>query len=153
MAFVGFGNAICFMSGWHIHEKAILMVYYPLMVYAIGSERLKAEVWMLSVVACASLLPLLPQSEETCLKWILFATGATLDWIALGPFNFSHMCGFMLSLSFAPEVYRVFVHGFLMRGSKFEFLPLMMNSVVCAVILIVILARSFQLLRETRNSD
>jgi alpha-1,3-glucosyltransferase len=152
LAFVGLGNAVCFMLGWHIHEKAILMVYYPLLVFSVGSGKLRSIVWTLSVVACASLLPLMPRGQETILKWILCVTGSTLDWIILKP-NFSHASWMRIAacIAIVPEVYRVFIHGLVMKA-KYEFFPLMMNSVVNSVLFAAILFMSMtQILHSSKS--
>merc|ERR1712226_1553876 len=72
------GCAISFSFGWHVHEKAILMVTIPLLVASARSTSsgLRSATAILSLVGTFSLLPLLPtRSKESLVKWVLFLLG------------------------------------------------------------------------------
>ena len=145
LTLVAYGNAICFFFGWHIHEKAILMITLPLIVQTMRDDKNREYVWMLAFLSCMSLLPLLPLAQETVLKWTLAATGAVIDCIILDPRSTKRgvmIC--FIGAAVLPEVFRVFVHGVFMKESKFEFLPLMITSVVHAVMLGWLLVWSFR---------
>jgi alpha-1,3-glucosyltransferase len=150
LTLVAYGNAICFFFGWHIHEKAILMVTVPLVVQSMRESDTRVYVWMFGFVSCMSLLPLLPRSQETVLKWTLAATGALLDWMAMGPFGSSgsSVKGVVIA-AVLPEFFRVFVHGILMQNSKYEFLPLMLTSVLHAILLSGLLVSMLFRTRDT----
>merc|ERR1712224_462776 len=60
--YVSMGSAIAFSVGWHVHEKAILMVTIPLVVAAlgIGHKELSCATCGLSFIGTFSVLPLMP---------------------------------------------------------------------------------------------
>jgi alpha-1,3-glucosyltransferase len=71
-----------FLFGWHVHEKAILMVLLPL-TYTAADDYLHFRSFMvLSVAGCFSLFPLLYQPAETPIKiiytllWLVIVLGA-----------------------------------------------------------------------------
>ena len=121
------------------------MITFPFLVQAMRNGTMRSYAWMIAFVSCMSLLPLLPRSQETVLKWSIAATGAILDWILLRPAGVSEalIIG-VVGVAVMPEVFRVFIHGVLMKDSKYEFLPLMVTSVVHAVLLCGVLVVSFR---------
>ena len=121
------------------------MVSLPFLVQAMRDGRMREYAWMIAFVSCMSLLPLLPRSQETVLKWTLAATGAIMDWIILRPTSSNRgMVTCVIGAAVFPEVFRVFVHGVFMKDSKYEFLPLMVTSVVHAVLLCGLLCLHFR---------
>jgi len=145
ITWVGLGCAVPFEFGWHIHEKAVLMILFPILIGKLvkgGPSGWKE--WDLSVFACASLFPLLPRYYENPLKWVLFITCILLDSFIL-EIDISSRTGTIL-FAIIPECYRVIVHPLLFDASRHEFLPLMLSSVVCAVLLMKTI---LQLLYET----
>jgi len=145
LSLVAYGNAICFFFGWHIHEKAVLMITIPLIVQCMRDGKMHTQVWILAFISCLSILPLLPRSQETALKWIIASTGAVMDWIILKPSGEEMWPTWaVIVVASFPEMFRVFVHGVFMKDSKFEFLPLMITSVIHAVLLGGILCLSLK---------
>jgi len=136
LVLVGYGNAICFFFGWHIHEKAILMIFLPLLVQSVIDSKLRSYNWMLSFVSCMTLLPLLPRPQETVLRSVVAAAGGLLDFVILRPNQKSYrwVVG-MIAVAICPEFFRVFIHATLMKASKYDFLPLMLASVTGAILL------------------
>lgn len=166
--YVALGCAISFSLGWHVHEKAILMVTVPLLVVAAGSrsKELRAAVAALSVVATFSILPLLPNSpKETLLKWVLLFLGHTLElWLLrgtavpgadsgtvgggpltmlrIGPLPGLLVALGMLLLGLYADVGG---HALLFRG-RMEFLPLLLISDFSAVLVLGSFVRLYMLI-------
>jgi hypothetical protein len=61
--FVGTVNFVAFNFGFHVHEKAMLMVYIPLLMGA-KTDRDKLRVKFLGTVMIWTLLPLIPGQVE-----------------------------------------------------------------------------------------
>jgi alpha-1,3-glucosyltransferase len=118
------GNATAFAFGWHIHEKALLMVLLPLIVASITDGRYSQIVWRLSANSCASQLPLLPRPQETILKWVIAMTGSLAD----AEFSDSEIEPSWLMLVFGSEVYRVVFHNLIFGADRMQFFPLLLTS-------------------------
>uniref|UniRef100_A0AB38ZEW0 Alpha-1,3-glucosyltransferase n=1 Tax=Oncocephalus sp. TaxID=2944721 RepID=A0AB38ZEW0_9HEMI len=126
-----------FLFGWHVHEKAILMIIIPHSLLAV-IWRKEAEVFaFLSTVGHYSLLPLLFTPKEIFLKYLLFVlqTWYTVNHLRdlfhaqlLHRREILYLSGFAI-LSFY-EVFGVYLLPFL---KNYEFLHLMMTSVYCAL--------------------
>ncbi|CAK9094715.1 3-glucosyltransferase (Asparagine-linked glycosylation protein 8 homolog) (Dol-P-Glc:Glc(1)Man(9)GlcNAc(2)-PP-dolichyl alpha-1 [Durusdinium trenchii] len=92
--YVALGSAVAFSFGWHVHEKAILMVTIPLLAFAPSGadranprrRRMRRLAVALSTAGSFSVMPLLPlESKETIVKWILFLAGLLVEnWLLLG---------------------------------------------------------------------
>ncbi|KDN45947.1 glycosyltransferase family 57 protein [Tilletiaria anomala UBC 951] len=71
-----------FLFGWHVHEKAILMILLPLTYLAVDDYDHYRVFVLLSVAGCFSLFPLLFQPAETPIKvtytalWLVIVLGA-----------------------------------------------------------------------------
>ncbi|KAI6106230.1 glycosyltransferase family 57 protein [Pisolithus croceorrhizus] len=132
-----------FMFGWHVHEKAILLVLVPLSLLA-ADNYAYFKTWMIaSTAGIFSLFPLLFTSAEMpikivyCLVW-----GATTiyplrkrvyefpPWwplALLDQLEYAYVVGFV-PLQFFFMVFPI-VAG---KSSDIQFLPLMVTSVYCA---------------------
>ncbi|KAL6634932.1 hypothetical protein ACP70R_027603 [Stipagrostis hirtigluma subsp. patula] len=70
-----------FMFGWHVHEKASLHFTIPLALIAVDSLDDTKHYFMLAIVSCYSLFPLLFEKQEYPIKALLLLTYATLMWV------------------------------------------------------------------------
>ncbi|CAE7031846.1 ALG8 [Symbiodinium natans] len=152
--YVALGSAAAFTFGWHVHEKAILMVTIPLLsACTSGRPSLSATYLVLSSVACFSVMPLLPnQPLETGIKWLLFLAGGLVEMLLLqGHGLFSSKAGslpwMLLAACYAVlGAYRDFGgHSLLFRG-RMEFLPLLLTSDFCAILVLGAFGKVFSLL-------
>ncbi|XP_035891146.1 probable dolichyl pyrophosphate Glc1Man9GlcNAc2 alpha-1,3-glucosyltransferase [Anopheles stephensi] len=126
-----------FLFGWHVHEKAILMVLIPLTLLAIGNQNDARWTIFLGVVAHYSLFPLLFKPELTLVKISLHAVYTGLSVVLLkllhrGQFfrtvEFLYLAGFPVLCA-----YENVVHDAIGLGERLPFLPLLLTSVYCAV--------------------
>ncbi|KAH7105365.1 glycosyltransferase family 57 protein [Auriculariales sp. MPI-PUGE-AT-0066] len=136
-----------FMFGWHVHEKAVLMVLVPLTLMAAdGSAHLRTFM-LASVAGIYSLFPLLFTPAEAAVEllysaiWMVFVI-QSLNKIA---YEFPRSPA-AVALDFAERAYlfgfiglQLFVWVFpfiaqrLSWGVSVDFVPLMATSVYCAV--------------------
>jgi alpha-1,3-glucosyltransferase len=139
-----------FVFGWHSHEKAILVALIPLgLVAPLGAD--EARLYLrLSGLGIFALFPLFTHPRETPTKVLLYLSFMRLAWNLLadqtptegdqpkrGSLSGKHrisprtvdwcFMGALLAVFAFSEV----VHPIAFRG-QFEFLPLMLTSVVCA---------------------
>ncbi|EGF78167.1 hypothetical protein BATDEDRAFT_90829 [Batrachochytrium dendrobatidis JAM81] len=128
----GFGS---YMFGWHVHEKAILLVLIPLCFVAINRKYARCFLIM-SVAGYYSLFPLLFGKQEIITKSIVLSLYMmfAICFIsrAVRPFSL-HRIERLYMAGFIP----LFVHAELLHpivfGNQFEFLPLLAVSVYSAV--------------------
>nr|CAD7423113.1 unnamed protein product [Timema monikensis] len=142
-----------FMFGWHVHEKAILLVIIPLRMSSLCYAcSLMAVVWrkeaqifvLLITVGHYSLFPLLFTGFEIPLKVLFLLVHSSYAFISLSNlFDTSHAT-LSLPLLSVPEslyllglvplfIYECFVHPLSGLDATLPFLPLMLTSVYCAV--------------------
>ncbi|GAB4862007.1 hypothetical protein Ancab_037261 [Ancistrocladus abbreviatus] len=69
-----------FLFGWHIHEKASLHFVIPLAIVAVDSRNDASHYFMLSIVSCYSLFPLLFEAREYPVKVLLLLLHSILAW-------------------------------------------------------------------------
>ncbi|PGH23737.1 dolichyl pyrophosphate Glc1Man9GlcNAc2 alpha-1,3-glucosyltransferase [Polytolypa hystricis UAMH7299] len=132
-----------FLFGWHVHEKAILLILLPFSLLALKDRRYFSAFRPLSVAGLVSLFPLLFDAAEFPIKTLY-----TILWLVVFLFAFDRLAP-------APERKRVFlldrfslaydgvaiplivycslVHGWMFGKERFEFLPLMFMSAYAAV--------------------
>ncbi|KAG9055066.1 glycosyl transferase [Serendipita sp. 407] len=153
---------VSFLFGWHVHEKAILLVLVPLSLLAGERHSYFRTFTIASVAGIFSLFPLLFTPAETLIKtvysllWCIMvlppmskqlyefpssAVGVVVDFLER-----AYLYGFVL-LQIFTSLYPVLAHrglptsqGQTVDGqstaevlSKLEFLPLMLTSVYCAI--------------------
>jgi alpha-1,3-glucosyltransferase len=131
-----------FLFGWHVHEKAILLVIIPFSLLALKDRRYLGAFRPLAVAGHVSLFPLLFTAAEFPIKTVY-----TIFWLALFLLVFdrlapasSHARVFLLdrfslvyiAFSIPLIAYCSLVHG-LVFGEKYEFLPLMFTSSYSAI--------------------
>ncbi|EPQ66242.1 Glucosyl transferase [Blumeria graminis f. sp. tritici 96224] len=131
-----------FIFGWHVHEKAILLVILPFTLIALKDRRYLGAFRPLAVAGHVSLFPLLFTAAEFPIKtiytllWLLVFLVA-YDKLALASkksrvFLFDRFSLLYIAVSIPLVVYCSFLHG-LILGKKFEFLPLMFISTYSAI--------------------
>lgn len=150
-----------FLFGWHVHEKAILMVLVPLSVLAVSSRVHARFFYLLSCIGYFSLFPLLFAPTETPTKVIVLAlyaivsrhflayitvatgrdkkrrtikaTGAVTSTESPPTLGLSTIESLYLLGAIPVYVYAEFIHLLLFKDREgLEFLPLMLVSVYCA---------------------
>lgn len=126
-----------FLFGWHVHEKAILLILLPFTLLCLRDRRWLAAYRPLAVAAHVSLFPLLFTTQEFPIKTVytvfwLLAFLATFDRICPAA---SHQRVYLLDrfsvmydvVAVPLIVYCSLVHGLVFR-EKYEFIPLMFTS-------------------------
>ncbi|KAK9728894.1 glycosyl transferase [Basidiobolus ranarum] len=126
-----------FLFGWHVHEKAILLIIIPYNLLFGKSEVNDHFLMILSITGYFSLFPLLIEVPETPIKLILFTlwssiilglawrrrTNKSFQWI-----EWSYLLG-----SFGIQLYTSVLHSILFDSLKYQFFPLMLISVYSAI--------------------
>ncbi|OMO53233.1 Glycosyl transferase, ALG6/ALG8 [Corchorus capsularis] len=77
---VAYAYTCGFLFGWHVHEKASLHFVIPLAVVAVESLEDAKHYFLLSVVSCYSLFPLLYEAQEYPIKVLLLLLHSILMW-------------------------------------------------------------------------
>ncbi|CAA0842461.1 Probable dolichyl pyrophosphate Glc1Man9GlcNAc2 alpha-1-3-glucosyltransferase [Striga hermonthica] len=142
-----------FLFGWHVHEKASLHFVIPLAVTSLKSVEDAKHYFILSIVSCYSLFPLLYEAQEYPIKILLLLlhtvlilfgfssrfTGKTATAVKesdrklenrafhIGWLGKSYLFGLL-----AVEVWGQFLHP-IVFGDRLPFLPLMTISIYCAI--------------------
>ena len=131
-----------FLFGWHVHEKAILLVLIPFSILALKDRRHLGAFRPLAVAGHLSLFPLLFTAAEFPIK-----TAYVICWLILFLYVFDRLAPaatrprvFLLdrfsllyiTISIPLIVYCSLLHG-LLFGDSYEFLPLMFTSTYCAL--------------------
>ncbi|KAK1307108.1 putative dolichyl pyrophosphate Glc1Man9GlcNAc2 alpha-1,3-glucosyltransferase [Acorus calamus] len=144
---VAYAYTCGFLFGWHVHEKASLHFVIPLGLVAINSLEDARHYFVLSIVSCYSLFPLLFESQEYPIKVLLLVTHSTLMWMGFNSLHFRKetnlkrsdenrligWVGMMYLLGMLiVEIWGQFLHPFIL-GDRLPFLPLMLVSVYCAI--------------------
>ncbi|XWS52340.1 hypothetical protein CRYUN_Cryun11dG0059500 [Craigia yunnanensis] len=77
---VAYSYTCGFLFGWHVHEKASLHFVIPLAVVAVESLEDAKHYFLLSIVSCYSLFPLLYEAQEYLIKVFLLLLHSILMW-------------------------------------------------------------------------
>ncbi|PGH02464.1 dolichyl pyrophosphate Glc1Man9GlcNAc2 alpha-1,3-glucosyltransferase [Blastomyces parvus] len=132
-----------FLFGWHVHEKAILLIIIPFSLLALKDRRYFSAFRPLAVAGHVSLFPLLFTAAEFPVKIVY-----TIFWLVLFMFAFERLAPvpvrprvFLLdrfsmlydTVAIPLIVYCSFVHGLVFGGGRYEFLPLMFTSSYAAL--------------------
>jgi len=131
-----------FMFGWHVHEKAILMIILPLGLLCL-QEKVEDKIFIvLSITGHFSLFPLLFTNHETPIKVSALLFHALFCFWMLRQHwqqqqKLVPLCSLgevLYLLGLLPILlYQEFGHGLLGLSEKLPFLPLMIISVYCAI--------------------
>ncbi|OAX78596.1 dolichyl pyrophosphate Glc1Man9GlcNAc2 alpha-1,3-glucosyltransferase [Emergomyces africanus] len=134
-----------FLFGWHVHEKAILLIIIPFSLLALKDRRYFSAFRPLAVAGHVSLFPLLFTAAEFPVKIVY-----TIFWLVLFMFAFERLAPvpvrprvFLLdrfsmlydSVAIPLIIYCSFVHELVFggAGARYEFLPLMFTSSYAAL--------------------
>lgn len=133
-----------FLFGWHVHEKAILLVIIPFSLIALKDRRYLGAFRPLAVAGHVSLFPLLFTAAEFPIKTIYTIFWLVLFLLAfdrLAPASNRHrvflieldrLSTLYIAVSIPLIAYCSLLHG-MIWGEKLEFLPLMFMSSYSAV--------------------
>lgn len=135
-----------FMFGWHVHEKAILLVIVPLICLATTND-LDANLFtFLSIVGYYSMLPLIFKPAEAVIKYSLLILHSVFSYYMIGALftdsekNIKYSFKLLNTLEtvylvgiIIVELYCQVVHQILGFDDKLPFLPLMLTSVYSSV--------------------
>lgn len=131
-----------FLFGWHVHEKAILLVIIPFSLLALKDRRYLGAFRPLAVAGHVSLFPLLFTATEFLTKTVY-----TVFWLVLFLLVFDRLAPasphprvFLLdrfsllyiTVAIPLIMYCSLVHE-LVFGGKYEFIPLMFTSSYSAI--------------------
>ncbi|XP_071502499.1 dolichyl pyrophosphate Glc1Man9GlcNAc2 alpha-1,3-glucosyltransferase-like [Diadema antillarum] len=136
-----------FIFGWHVHEKAVLLLIIPLSLLAVQSFKDAQVFLILSTVGHFSLFPLLFTAAETPIKVALMIAYTSFTFVAMETCHRSLVVSYSLphfSLLNPVEtlyivglvplfLYCELVHYALGLSQKLAFLPLLLMSVYCSV--------------------
>jgi len=133
-----------FLFGWHVHEKAVLMMILPFTLVALETRQDKKLFFLLSAAGHFSLFPLIFTPAEAPIKVLYFAaftfaeyrfldanilpSSSSVDEPLLNSAEKTYVAGFALL-----QAYVGLGHGLLAGGQNLPFLPLMITSCYCAV--------------------
>ncbi|EXJ75807.1 dolichyl pyrophosphate Glc1Man9GlcNAc2 alpha-1,3-glucosyltransferase [Cladophialophora psammophila CBS 110553] len=131
-----------FLFGWHVHEKAILLVIIPFSLLAVKDRSYLASFRPLAVAGHVSLFPLLFTAAEFPVK-----VAYTITWLMIFLYTFGQLAPaptrrrvFLLdrfallyiAVSVPLMAYCSLLHR-VMFGGRYEFLPLMFISTYSAI--------------------
>lgn len=130
-------TATSFMFGWHVHEKAILMILVPLQVLTFHNQAEAGSSLFVSVFGLYSLTPLLFTSEMIPVKLTLYVLYLTFNLFAFKKiYNFQllkfHERLYCFGLIALP-VYEHVIQYMLNFHIKLPFMALMVTSVYCSI--------------------
>ena len=131
-----------FLFGWHVHEKAILIIIIPFSLIALKDRRHYSAFRPLAVSGHVSLFPLLFTPAEFPIKTVysifwLFLFLMIFDRLAPPSnrprfFLFDRFSTLYISVSIPLLIYCSLVHQ-MVFGKSYEFLPLMFTSTYSAI--------------------
>ncbi|KAJ9575770.1 hypothetical protein L9F63_007416, partial [Diploptera punctata] len=133
-----------FMFGWHVHEKAILLVIIPLSLMAVIWKKEAQMYVLLSTVGHYSLFPLLFTAFELPIKFILLIIHSTYAFANLANlFDIKKNSLCLPLLNIVESIYLIgliplfifenIIHPWLGLDKRLPFLPLMLTSVYCSL--------------------
>ncbi|KAG5678744.1 hypothetical protein PVAND_008389 [Polypedilum vanderplanki] len=130
--------ATSFMFGWHVHEKAILMILIPLQVLTAYFQSEANSSLFLTIFGLYSLTPLLFTSELILVKLSLYALYIAFNFYAFRRIYKGqqllkiHENLYSLGIILLP-LYEFVIQYILKLDQKFPFMPLMLTSVYCGL--------------------
>ncbi|XP_030836688.1 probable dolichyl pyrophosphate Glc1Man9GlcNAc2 alpha-1,3-glucosyltransferase [Strongylocentrotus purpuratus] len=136
-----------FIFGWHVHEKAVLLMIVPLSLLAVQSFKDAQVFLLLSTVGHFSLFPLLFTPAETPIKVCLMIAYTSFCFVSMDscyrPINYTFSLPHLPLLNPIDTMYIVglvplyvycdIIHPILGLSQTLAFLPLLLMSVYCSV--------------------
>lgn len=132
-----------FLFGWHVHEKAVLMIIIPLTLLAL-SDRQDANIYLITgLTGHFSLFPLFFATAETPTKALLFLMHGLYSYFSLNLFYREvkfisepllasveklYLLGFGVI-----QLYSSVIHQLTGLDQQYPFLPLLLFSLYCSV--------------------
>ena len=130
-------TATSFMFGWHVHEKAILMILIPLQILTFHNKSEASLSLFVTIFGLYSLTPLLYTSELILVKLSLYVL-----FIAFNLFAFTKLYGdnllpfherlYCVGIIFLP-LYEHLIQYVFNLHVRLPFMPLMITSVYCSI--------------------
>lgn len=132
-----------FLFGWHVHEKAVLLMILPFTLISLETREDKKLFFLLSTVGHFSLFPLIFTPAEAPIKILYFVAytyvsyrffnadvlpSSSSDKPLLNIVEKAYVAGIAL-----VQAYVGLVHGLLGLNASLPFLPLMIMSCYCAI--------------------
>lgn len=133
-----------FLFGWHVHEKAILMVFFPMVLLAIQDHRFITPLSLITIISVFAQFPLFFTPFEIFLKWAFACTYfafcillANFLW-CIHPAELIRcpIARFLLKTLFIAELYSLVGHQMIFGINNLDFLPSIMTSVACSLIVL-----------------
>ncbi|CAI2163343.1 6792_t:CDS:2 [Funneliformis geosporum] len=138
-----------FLFGWHVHEKAILLVMIPFSLIYTDDIKLLRSYMILAVSGIFSLFPLLFKLTESTIKIVICLLWFILTFMG----NVNNKSGIayprkdrsIISSSFIDLAENIYMYGFIVLqfftgiahyiiyNDQYPFLPLLITSVYCAI--------------------
>ncbi|KAF9892451.1 glycosyl transferase [Aspergillus nanangensis] len=127
-----------FLFGWHVHEKAVLLIIIPFSLIALKDRRYFSAFRPLAVAGHVSLFPLLFTAAEFPIKTVY-----TILWLVLFLFVFDHVAPvperpriflvdrfslLYITVAIPLIAYCSLIHQLIFGLGQYEFLPLMFMS-------------------------
>jgi len=126
-----------FLFGWHVHEKAILIMIIPMTLLAFITKKEAKYFLLLALTGHFSLFPLLFQHQELYTKLSLHIVWSLLAIKMLKKVHKSDLLTkletFYILCSSVIFVYAECIHHMFSITAKFEFLPLLLYSMYSCV--------------------
>lgn len=120
-----------FMLAWHVHEKAIMTALIPLTLLVCRNDKRYSHsllFWQMSLWGLLGLFPLLFRPVELAFKVVSYVMFLTMCIV----FSKEAFGTFRLVCSFLAGLVIVVLEVLPIQG-KWEFLPLMITSIICAL--------------------
>ena len=132
-----------FLFGWHVHEKAVLLMIVPFTLISLETREDKKLFFLLSTIGHFSLFPLIFTPAEAPIKILYFVVftyvsyrfldanvlpASSSDKPLLNVIEKAYVTGIAL-----VQIYVGLVHGLLGLNAYLPFLPLMIMSCYCSV--------------------
>ncbi|KAI0219873.1 glycosyl transferase [Massospora cicadina] len=136
VALCGFGS---YLFGWHVHEKAIMLVLFPLSLIAHRSTAHRQLFLFLSLVGTFSLFPLVFHPIEVLVVAVILVTWALVGYSLLAPREPLHFA----VRGYYAGLIAIYLYPFILRPAalglanvdlaRYAFLPQMLTSLGCSL--------------------